>query len=62
MGKIRLDDINIKTSGNIPKIVSKAPDFELITKDFTVITLENFTNKNIILNIFPSLSFNESFF
>lgn len=55
MSKIHLDDINIETSGNLPEIGSNAPDFELVTRDFTVITLENFANKNIILNIFPSI-------
>lgn len=54
MGKIHLDGTDIKTSGDLPKIGDNAPNFELITTDFKVITLESFANKNIILNIFPS--------
>lgn len=53
--KIYLDDINIETSGNLPVIGTKAPDFELVIKDFSVISLNNFVNKNIVLNVFPSL-------
>ena len=50
-----LKDINIETSGSLPSIGSQAPDFELVTKDFTIVTLESFVGKNIILNVFPSL-------
>lgn len=56
MSRICLDDINIETSGDLPEIGSNAPDFELITKDLSIITLENFAGKNIILNIFPSIN------
>ena len=55
MSKVFLDDINIETSGNLPEIGSDAPDFDLVTKEFKLITLEDFKNKNIILNIFPSI-------
>lgn len=52
---VYLDDINIETSGSLPSIGSQAPDFELVIRDFTVVSLESFIGKNIILNVFPSL-------
>jgi thiol peroxidase len=55
MSRVYLDDEKIETSGDLPAIVSQAPDFELVIRDFSVVTLSSFVNKNIVLNVFPSL-------
>ena len=43
------------TYGNIPAVGTKAPCFNLVTKDLTDIRCNDFPGKRIVLNIFPSL-------
>ncbi len=43
------------TYGNIPAVGTKAPAFNLVTKDLKDITLADYEGKRVILNIFPSL-------
>ncbi len=43
------------TYGNIPAVGTKAPAFNLVTKDLKDITLADCEGKRVILNIFPSL-------
>jgi thiol peroxidase len=45
----------VHTSGVMPTLGSKAPDFELVKSDLSVATLKDYQGKKIILNIFPSL-------
>lgn len=46
------------TSGNLPKLGEKAPDFNLISTDLKTKTLKDFEGNNLILNIFPSIDTN----
>ncbi len=43
------------TYGNIPAVGTKAPCFNLVTKDLTDIRCQDYAGKRVVLNIFPSL-------
>lgn len=43
------------TYGSLPAVGSKAPAFDLVTKDLQEIRTDSFVGKKIVLNIFPSL-------
>jgi thiol peroxidase len=45
----------LHTSGVLPAVGAKAPDFELVDTNMEEIRLANFRGKKIVLNIFPSL-------
>jgi thiol peroxidase len=45
----------IRTSGELPKVGSKAPDFRLTKGDLADVSLADFAGKVRILNIVPSL-------
>jgi thiol peroxidase len=55
MATITLKGNPITTSGELPAVGSKAPDFKLVTEDLQDITLAGFPGKKKILNIVPSL-------
>ena len=55
MADITLKGNAINTIGNLPKIGTKAPDFKLTAVDLSHKTNSDFADKNIILNIFPSV-------
>lgn len=55
MANITLGGNPIETSGNLPKIGEKAPDFKLTAVDLTQKTLSDYAGKNLVLNIFPSI-------
>jgi thiol peroxidase len=55
MANVTLKGQEVRTSGELPAVGSKAPDFTLTKNDLTDITLADFAGKNIILNIFLSL-------
>ncbi len=55
MATITLKGKPVSTSGNLPAVGSKAPDFSLVAEDLSDVTLANFQGKKKILNIVPSL-------
>ncbi len=55
MATVTLGGNAIKTSGELPKVGSKAPNFELIKTDLSTATLADFAGKKLVLNIFPSV-------
>lgn len=55
MAKITLRGNPIHTSGDLPKVGGKAPDFRLVGKDLKDLSLGDFKGKKKILNIFPSI-------
>jgi len=55
MAEITLKGNLIHTSGNLPEIGTKAPDFKLTGTDLKDLSLKDFSGKILILNIFPSL-------
>jgi thiol peroxidase len=55
MAKITLQGNPCHTNGELPKIGSKAPDFNLVSKDLKDTSLGTFHGKKKLLNIVPSL-------
>lgn len=55
MAKITLKGNTINTSGELPAIGSKAPDFKLTRTDLGDVGLADFAGKTVVLNIFPSV-------
>lgn len=55
MATVTLGGNTINTIGNLPKVGTKAPDFELTKDDLSVVRLENYAGKKLVLNIFPSV-------
>ncbi|HET9570930.1 MAG TPA: thiol peroxidase [Bacteroidales bacterium] len=45
----------VKTSGSLPAVGSKAPDFCLTGADLVDVSLANYAGKRVVLNIFPSV-------
>ena len=45
----------VHTVGELPAVGSQAPDFELVGKDLSTITLKSLRGRRVVLNIFPSL-------
>ena len=55
MAGITLQGDPINTSGELPAVGSKAPDFSLTTGDLADVSLADFAGKKKLLNIVPSL-------
>lgn len=55
MASITLGGNPINTNGELPKIGSKAPQFELIKTDLSTSTLADYAESKLVLNIFPSV-------
>lgn len=55
MATVTLKGSPINTSGTLPAIGSKAPDFKLTKVDLGDVTLSDFAGKTVVLSIFPSV-------
>ncbi len=55
MSTISLRGNTIETVGSLPPLDSKAPPFALVKTDLSECTLDDFTGKSLVLNIFPSI-------
>jgi thiol peroxidase len=55
MASITLGGNPINTIGTLPKVGSKAPDFQLVKTDLSTATLADFAGSKVVLNIFPSI-------
>lgn len=55
MAKITLKGNPVNTSGDLPAVGAKAPDFKLTGIDLADVGLGNFAGKTVVLNIFPSI-------
>lgn len=55
MATVTFKGDEVRTSGELPAVGSKAPDFTLTKNDLTDTTLADFSGKTIVLNIFLSL-------
>ena len=55
MANITFKNQPVTTSGMLPKVATSAPDFTLVNKDLSEVTLSDYKGKYVILNIFPSL-------
>ncbi len=55
MASITLGGNPINTSGELPTIGRKAPEFNLVKTDLSETTLADFSGSRLVLNIFPSI-------
>lgn len=55
MAQVTFHGDAIQTSGTLPKVGSKAPDFKLTSTDLKTKSLSDFSGKKVVLNIFPSI-------
>ena len=55
MASITLGGNPINTKGELPKVGSKAPEFQLVKNDLSITSLADFAGSNLVLNIFPSI-------
>ena len=55
MASITLGGNPINTNGELPKVGSNAPQFQLVKTDLSVVTLADFAGSKLVLNIFPSV-------
>lgn len=55
MALIALGGNPINTSGELPKVGAKAPDFTLVNSSLSEVTMKDFEGSKLVLNIFPSV-------
>ncbi len=55
MARILFRDIPVNTFGDLPRVESAAPDFTLTGTDLADVSMSDFSDKNILMNVFPSL-------
>lgn len=55
MAKITFKDKPVTTNGELPKVGSQAPDFNLTSTELANKQLKDFSGKRKVLNIFPSV-------
>ncbi len=55
MAQITLGGNPVTTVGDLPEVGSKAPDFKVTKTDLTDTSLSDYSGKNVVLNIFPSI-------
>lgn len=55
MANLKFQDLQLTSKGIFPKSGDKLPAFRLTNQDLSQITNQDFKDKNIILNIFPSI-------
>ncbi|AGC78643.1 thiol peroxidase (atypical 2-Cys peroxiredoxin) [Nonlabens dokdonensis] len=55
MATITIGGNEISTSGQLPEVGTQAPDFKLKKADLSEASLNDYSGKRVILNIFPSI-------
>ena len=55
MASITLGGNPINTSGELPKVGTIAPDFQLVKNDLSITSLNDYVGSRLVLNIFPSI-------
>lgn len=55
MSIVKLKGATAHTSGELPKVGTKAPDFKVVNSSLEEVDLSNFKGNRIVLNIFPSV-------
>lgn len=55
MSIVKLKGATAHTSGELPKVGTKAPDFKVVNSFLEEVALSNFKGNRIVLNIFPSV-------
>ncbi|GAB5417381.1 MAG: thiol peroxidase [Crocinitomicaceae bacterium] len=55
MATVTLKGNEIHTTGELPAVGTKAPDFSMVQEDLSSASMEDFQGQNLVLNIFPSV-------
>ena len=55
MASITLKGSPVETSGELPRVGSKAKDFTLVKADLSETNLASYAGREVVLNIFPSI-------
>lgn len=55
MATITFKGTPLQTSGNLPAVGTKAPDFSLMSAGLARLDLASFAGQNVVFNIFPSI-------
>ncbi|MEK7391288.1 MAG: thiol peroxidase, partial [Fibrobacterota bacterium] len=55
MATVTLRGNTVNTSGSLPAVGAKAPEFNLVKQDLSSVKLADLAGKKIVLNIFPSI-------
>lgn len=55
MATVTLNGDEVRISGELPEIGTRAPDFELVDKTLQDTTLSEFRGSTVLMNVFPSL-------
>lgn len=55
MAHVTLKGNPVQTSGELPQVGHKAPDFQLTRVDLSDASLKDYLGKRVVLNIFPSV-------
>lgn len=55
MATVTLGGDTVHTSGQLPSVGAKAPDFSLTAIDLSTKTLSDYKGHNLVLNVFPSV-------
>lgn len=55
MAQITFKGNPVHTAGDLPKVGSEAPNFNLTASDLSEKSLSDYRGKNVVLNIFPSV-------
>ena len=55
MASITLKGSPVETSGELPRVGSKAKDFTLVKADLSEANLASYAGRKVVLNIFPSI-------
>ncbi|NQT62570.1 MAG: thiol peroxidase [Candidatus Marinimicrobia bacterium] len=55
MATISLRGNPVHTNGELSDVGAKVPDFELVAKDLSRVSLDDYKGQRLVLNIFPSL-------
>jgi len=56
MAQTKLGEITVNTNGNPPTVGSTATTFTLTNTEWKDQTLQDFSGKNVVLNIFPTIA------
>jgi thiol peroxidase len=55
MAETKFDGNTVHTSGELPAVGDKAPAFTVVNSSLEDVTLQSFSGKRVVLNIFPSI-------
>lgn len=55
MAQITFKGTPVNTSGSLPTVGNKAPNFSVVNTDLSAVSLADFAEKKVVINVFPSV-------